>query len=174
MKTSDIVQYRKEWYQTHKDYHRKYYSAYNITQPSRAAKLLYAYNQSDEQHNRGKGDLTAQWIVENIFSKPCVYCGETDWRKLGCNRIDVLKPHTMNNVEPCCWKCNCKLRGKDVKQERNKTVYQYTIDGELVNVWKSAKEAAAELKLWDSSINRCCNGKLKTTGGYIFSYNLMK
>lgn len=112
MKTSDIVQYRKEWHQTHKDYYRKYYSTYNITQPSRAAKLLYAYNQSDEQHNRSKGDLTAQWIVENIFSKPCAHCGETDWHKLGCNRIDNSKSHTMDNVEPCCMKCNRKLLRK--------------------------------------------------------------
>lgn len=91
---------------TKKEYDYKYYS----TQKGRATKLLYMYNQSDIKKNRGKGDLTAEWIVENIFSKPCAHCGETDWTKIGCNRLDNSKPHTMDNVEPCCGYCNRILR----------------------------------------------------------------
>lgn len=75
----------------------------------RAGLLLSAYKQTDKKYNYGKSDLTAKWIVDNIFSKSCVHCGETDWHKLGCNRLDNSKPHTMDNVEPCCCKCNRKL-----------------------------------------------------------------
>lgn len=78
----------------------------------RAHNLLAAYRKSDEKYNRGNGDLTAQWIVDNIFAKPCVYCGENDWHKIGCNRLDNSKPHTRNNVEPCCMRCNLKLPRK--------------------------------------------------------------
>lgn len=97
---------RKSKRKTKKEYDYKYYS----TQKGRATKLLYMYNQSDIRKNRGKGDLTPEWIVENIFSKPCVHCGETDWHKIGCNRLDNSKPHTMDNVEPCCGHCNRILR----------------------------------------------------------------
>lgn len=83
---------------------------YNKTPKGRAVYLLNRYKSSDKEHNRGESDLTSQWIVENIFSKPCTHCGETDWRKIGCNRLDNSKPHTMDNVEPCCGKCNRKLK----------------------------------------------------------------
>lgn len=82
---------------------------YPLSKFSRAVKLLYAYNQSDEKYERGKGDLTPHWIVNYIFSKPCSHCGESDWNKVGCNRIDDAKPHTKDNVEPCCMKCNRKM-----------------------------------------------------------------
>lgn len=83
---------------------------YNKTPKGRAVYLLNRYKSSDKEHNRGESDLTSQWIVENIFSKPCAHCGETDWRKIGCNRLDNDKPHTKDNVEPCCGKCNRKLK----------------------------------------------------------------
>lgn len=84
--------------------------SYNYQIPIvRARCLLSSYNTEDAKYSRGKGNLTAQWIVENIFSKSCVHCGETDWHKLGCNRLDNLKPHTMDNVEPCCYHCNCLI-----------------------------------------------------------------
>ena len=82
---------------------------YNKTPIGRAHNLISAYNQTDKKYKLGKGDLTAKWIVENIFSKPCAHCGESDWYKIGCNRLDNSKPHTMDNVEPCCSKCNKKL-----------------------------------------------------------------
>lgn len=72
----------------------------------RATMLLCEYNRADKRRNRGKGDLTTQWIVDNIFSKPCAHCGKTGWEVIGCNRLDNSKPHTKDNVEPCCRSCN--------------------------------------------------------------------
>lgn len=83
---------------------------YNKTPKGRAIYLLNRYKSSDKEHNRGESDLTAQWIVDNIFTKSCVHCGETDWTKIGCNRLDNSKPHTIDNVEPCCGKCNRKIK----------------------------------------------------------------
>lgn len=50
--------------------------------------------------------------MENIFAKPCAYCGETDWTQLGCHRIDNSKPHTIDNVVCCCRKCHKHLQRK--------------------------------------------------------------
>lgn len=79
----------------------------------RAKHLLCNYNTMDRNNGLGKGDLTAQWIIDNIFSQPCVHCGKTGWENVGCNRLDNTKPHTMNNVEPCCGECNTKLALKE-------------------------------------------------------------
>lgn len=101
-------EYQKIYYETHKEIiNEKAKIEYRENQLRRAYVLLHEYNRADELNNRGKGDLTEQWIVDNIFTKSCK-CGETDWRKLGCNRLDNSKPHTMDNVEPCCKNCNSK------------------------------------------------------------------
>ena len=49
-------------------------------------------------------------------------------------------------------------------------VYQYTLDGELVNVWKSTREAAEYCGMSNSSISKCCRGKWKTANGYVWQY----
>ena len=70
----------------------------------------------DKKRNRGKCTLTAQWIMDYIFTKKCVYCGESDWKKLGCDRIDNSKPHTEDNVVCCCGECNTKRGTKEFEE----------------------------------------------------------
>ena len=101
----------KEYRQTNKEYYKEYKKEYNNTPMGRASYLVSGYNQMDRESNRGKGDLTARWIVENIFSQPCAHCGKEGWDVIGCNRIDNDKPHTKDNVEPCCFECNAKVSG---------------------------------------------------------------
>lgn len=152
---------------------------YKNTLLGRANVLNSSYKASDKKYNRGEGDLTSKWIVDNILSKPCVHCGETDWHKLGCNRLDNSKPHTMDNVEPCCFHCNCVLGGIVNSEERKKRVYQYTINKELIAIYNSVAEASEETSFGSSSISLCCrggcyrNGKwenVKSYKGYIWSY----
>lgn len=88
-------------------------------QKSRANNLVTAYRQTDRKYNLGVGDLTAKWVVDNIFTKSCAHCGETDWHKLGCNRLDNSKPHTIDNVEPCCMKCNRKLPRPNARRQKD-------------------------------------------------------
>ena len=107
-----LVEYKKQWFKENKEERDEYRKQYRKTPMGRADYLLQRYRQSDKKHNRGECTLTAQWIVENIFSKPCHYCGKTDWTKIGCDRIDNSKPHTEDNVIPCCMNCNRKKNTK--------------------------------------------------------------
>lgn len=111
---------KKEWSkiyaQKNKEKIKEYRNEWRKTPKGRAESLLQAYKQKDRLKGRGECTLTSQWIVDNIFTKPCVHCGETDWHKIGCNRIDNTKPHTPDNVEPCCLKCNNDL---NYKEKRN-------------------------------------------------------
>lgn len=73
----------------------------------RAQTQVRSYRRDDIDNNFGDViDFDGQWMVENIYSKECIYCGETDWRKLGCDRIDNNKPHTKYNVVCSCKHCN--------------------------------------------------------------------
>ena len=150
----------------YKAYMKEYEKKMKGTMERRAHYLVSTYKTEDKKHRRGCCDITAQWVIDNIFSQKCVHCGETDWHKLGCNRLDNNKPHTKDNVEPCCWKCNNKLG----HNERKKKVWQYTLNDELVAEWECAIDA--EKNGFDrDGIYRCCNGKLKTHNGYKWSYN---
>lgn len=97
-----------EWRQNNKEKYAEYDVKYRLTLKGRANNLLKAYRVADKKQNRGECTLTAEWIVKNIFSQPCHYCGKTDWTKMGCDRIDNSLPHTPENVVPCCAECNRK------------------------------------------------------------------
>lgn len=115
-----------------------YVKKWQHTPYGRANHLLNSYRQSDKKANRGECNLTTAWILENIFTKPCVHCGKEGWDVIGCNRLDNSKPHTMDNVEPCCFDCNRKY--KKSKQKYKKLyadkLYQYTTKGELINIFE--------------------------------------
>ena len=157
----------KEWREKNIEYCKAYDLEHSNTPIGRASNLVNAYNHMDLRANRGKGNLTAQWVVENIFSKPCAHCGKTGWKVIGCNRLDNSKPHTMDNVEPCCFECNCKL----AVEEQEKKVYQYTTDGELVKIWKSTMECSRN-GFHQGNIVSCCNVRSgwKTYKGFKCSY----
>lgn len=132
----------------------------------RARHLIDNYRRLDKKYNRGECTLTAQWIVDNIFSKPCAHCGETDWHKLGCNRLNNSLPHATNNVETCCKKCNDMI----ASYEKRKTVYQYTLDGKLVKIWESLFDC--NKNGFDcGNVSKCCYGQCKKHKGYKWSFN---
>lgn len=130
----------------------------------RAGSLLGDYQRKDKKHGRGKGDLTCNWIVDNIFTKPCAHCGKTGWKIIGCNRLDNDKPHTMDNVEPCCRECNLRQVGKGgIKTDKiNK------ITGEVLATFPNMSEAAKDIGVDVSNISRCVYGKIKTSGKYVW------
>ena len=95
-----ILAQRAEHYKQNRDKILAKLAEYDSTPMGRAKYLLRNYRREDKKYNRGECNLDVGWIIENIFSKPCTHCGETDWHKLGCNRLDNSKPHTKDNVEP--------------------------------------------------------------------------
>lgn len=59
-----------------------------------------------------------------------------------------------------------KLGGKT----KSKPVLQFTLDGEFIKTYPSAKEAERQTGINRTSISYCCNGKLKTAGGFIWKF----
>jgi len=90
-----------------KTYKKRYYSE----QYGRASRLEIHYKSEDKKHNRGECTIDRYYIMNNIFTSACVYCGESDWKKLGCDRKDNSLAHTPENCVPCCFDCNRKKGG---------------------------------------------------------------
>lgn len=51
---------------------------------------------------------------------------------------------------------------------KNKTLNQYSLDGEYIKSWNTMSEAGKELGIAVSSISLCCKGKYKKVGGFIW------
>ena len=97
-----IAEYKAEWYnpQTH---------------PLNWAKtIVNNYNNMDKERGFDTSQtITADWFLDNIAYRPCAHCGLQAIGLIGCNRLDNTKGHTIDNVEPCCFKCNLKENIRD-------------------------------------------------------------
>jgi len=98
---------RKERYKKLSEEQKEIYKARNRSYTSkglgRATALICAYRKADNK----KGlvcDLDREFLVNNIFNKECVYCGDIE--NIGCDRIDNNIGHLKTNVVPCCRVCN--------------------------------------------------------------------
>jgi hypothetical protein len=65
------------------------------------------------------------------------------------------------------------IEGKLNNDNNKKPINQYDLNGNFIREWNSTKDAANELSILDSSINRCLKGKYKRAGNYIFKYKII-
>ena len=71
---------------------------------AKASKMISSYKNKDYKNNTEICDISIDWMIDNILTQKCIYCGDT--KRIGCDRIDNLKGHTKDNVVPCCVECN--------------------------------------------------------------------
>ena len=74
-----------------------------------------------------------------------------DWKALQAKRVQSLD-----------WKAKAK--------KCMKPIIQFNQNGTLIKEWDSIKEAGETLKIDRSGISRCCKGKLRSVGGFIWKY----
>lgn len=80
--------------------------------------------------------------------------------------------NNVSNLEWCSTGYNNTYGSAQIKRSKSnsKRVCQYDVDGKLIRVFDSLKEASAILHLQESHISRCCNGLRKRTGGFMWSF----
>jgi len=58
-----------------------------------------------------------------------------------------------------------------IHETNKKAILQYSISGDFIKEWHSGSDVEKELKtIYATSITKCCKGKYKTTGGYVWKY----
>ena len=65
------------------------------------------------------------------------------------------------------------LKENNKVHHASKKVYQYNQKNELINEWDNASIASKNLGINRTGINNCCNNKTKTSGDFIWKYDLI-
>lgn len=107
----------KKFRETHKKKRYTENKEYRQTKKGRACLLCVNYKQYDKIAKRKGFSLTQKWVIDNIFNSQCIYCGDNDWRHLGCDRINNGLPHTPENCVCSCGICNVERNGKNMSIE---------------------------------------------------------
>ena len=63
-----------------------------------------------------------------------------------------------------------RFSGKLYGGYNRKQVLQFTLEGELIKKYDTAREAARKTGIDYGNISHCCNGRHKTAGGFIWKY----
>lgn len=70
------------------------------------------------------------------------------------------------------YKQNEKINLKKAIEKNKKPILQYFKDGNFVKRWDCVLYASKKLGIDNSDIIKCCKGKIKSAGGYIWRYEL--
>lgn len=65
-------------------------------------------------------------------------------------------------------------RTEEHKRKLRKSVNQLDLEGNFIALWESVSQAGKDLGIDYTGISNCCNGKLKTSGGYIWKWSKEK
>lgn len=130
-----IKAYNTDYYANNKEKIKAYQAEWRDPQKTPlgfARHMVAQYRQMDrDRFGDDSNTITAEWFLENIAYQPCVHCGKQAIGLIGCNRLDNTKGHTIDNVEPCCLKCNARenirdqiARGVHISQIRKKQSFK--------------------------------------------------
>lgn len=123
-KWKEKSQYDKLRYANNKEKELERNRNYYKTEPGRAHNLVKLYRTMDNNNAVGDCTITREWIIDKIFASSCVYCGENNWIKLGCDRIDNSLPHTPENCVCSCGLCNKERQCRKMSVEEFKVYKQ--------------------------------------------------
>ena len=179
--TKDEMNYWEDYYIEQFNLYAKDGNGYNIAKGGIGGNLIKGKTEEEKRERSKK--ISNSWTEERkkehsgaikgennpMYGK---YHSEETKQKMSSNHANVTgknnpmygKYHTEESRQ----KMSKAISGKN--HPKAKRVAQYDKQGKLINIWDYAKQVEKELGIDQSSITKCCKGKLKTVGGYIWRY----
>lgn len=124
---------------------------------------LYDTRNSDYGYNICEGGeiysyglkLSEERIKQMSEAQKGKVVSEETKRKIGeANKGHLVPDHVRERLREC----------------KSKPVVQYSLDGEFIKEWESAKSVEIKLGIDAGSIGKCCKGKVVCAGGFVWKY----
>ena len=123
-------------------------------------------------------------VNENLISKKLCYnlivggkgaSGGSEHPMFGKKRNDILGNNNPSKRDDVRYKISLHKKGNKnpmfgIRPINAKKVLQYDSNMNLIKEWDTITQASNDLNIYNSNISMCCNGKLKTSGGFIWKY----
>jgi hypothetical protein len=107
----------------------------------------------------GIGKILTKWTIDTIKNESIKYKTKSEFKKNSYNAYcSMYKLKCQNEV--CCH-----------MNKPYKSVSQFTLNGEFIQQYETTGDAHQKTGILQSNISSCCNGKYKTSGGYIWKYS---
>lgn len=105
--------------------------------------------------------LVAQAFIPNPDNLPCIN-----------HKDENPANNCVDNLEWCTYGYNINYGTRNDRHSEKMCmpVGKYSLDGELIEEYKSAKDAAIKNGLWQGNISKVCNGAISKTGGFCWRY----
>ena len=78
--------------------------------------------------------------------------------------------NNVDNLEFCDQKYNCNYGTRN--DRISKKINQFSLDGNFIRSWSSMTQIKRELRIDQASISKCCTGKLKSAGKFVWKYHI--
>ena len=128
-----------------------------------AAELIFLTPSEHRQlHNKGVPKLYLKGVPKSEEHKKAISEAKKGVPKSEEHKkalSEALKGHSVSEATK-----------KAIGEAKSKKVLQFTKSGEFIKEWSSIREASKQLKINFGNICSCCNGKLKSAGGFIWKY----
>lgn len=92
-------------------------------------------------------------------TKICIVCGK--------EFEPPIKHRARNTI--CSRECWLVHHKQEIVKQQIK-IDQFSKDGTFIKTWKSLHEIERELGLQATNVCKCCKGKIKSLGGYVWKY----
>ena len=111
--------------------------------------------------------------VHRLVAKEFVKNPNPDKYYVVNHKDENKKNNVWTNLEWCTMEHNTNwgTRNERASKALSRTVFQFDDDGVLINTWESFSKASKETGIAQSSITRCCQGKLKHAGKFVWKYH---
>lgn len=137
---------------------------------------IFKFSEETELYNQSRGGEIQkevyQYDVETLklvgkYNSLTIAASTNGYTKQALSKVCLSVNQKLGNYY---WGYTCLEYFISNIDKRKKQVYQYTLDGDLIDNYKSIAEANKQTNINKTSIAKVCRGERKTAGGFFWRY----